>query len=141
MPKRKSGTKKRKAVSRTPARIENPNWLREGPTGAAPNPPVRSRTDVLPFRSLTWEDFERLCVQLAGRCANVEAAWAYGKSGHAQHGIDVLVRLPDGTYHVWQSKRHASISKTKIEAAVQYFLKRKWAKQATRFVLAVGCEF
>ncbi|MEH2567133.1 NACHT domain-containing protein [Bradyrhizobium sp. AZCC 2289] len=141
MPKPKSGTKKKKAAGRAPARIENPSWLREDPTGAAPNPPVRPRTDVLPFTSLTWEDFERLCVRLAERGANVEAAWAYGKTGHAQHGIDVLVRLPDGTYHVWQSKRHTSISKAKIDAAVQYFLRRKWAQRATRFVLAVACEF
>lgn len=141
MPKRKPDTKKKKAAGRAPARIENPSWLREGPTGAAPNPPVRPRTDVLPFTSLTWEDFERLCVRLAERGANVEAAWAYGTSGHAQHGIDVLVRLPDGTYHVWQSKRHKSISKTKIDAAVQYFLRRKWGQRATRFVLAVACEF
>jgi hypothetical protein len=141
MPKRKLGPKKKKATGRAPARIENPSWLSEGPTGAAPRPPVRSRTGILPFTSLTWEDFERLCVRLAGRGADVEAAWAYGKSGHAQHGIDVLVRVPDGAFYVWQSKRHESISKAKIEAAVQYFLSRKWAKQATRFVLAVGCEF
>jgi NACHT domain len=141
MPRREPATKKKKARARSPARTENPGWLREGPTGVAPNPPVRSRTNVLPFTSLVWEDFERLCARLAGRGANVEAAWTYGKSGHAQHGIDVLVRLPDGTYHVWQSKRHKSISKAKIEAAVEYFIKQKWAKQATRFVLAVGCEF
>ena len=141
MPKRKPDTKKKKATARAPARIENPSWLRQGPTGTAPNPPVRPRTDVLPFTSLTWEDFERLCVRLAERGANVEAAWAYGKSGHAQHGIDVLVRLPDGTYHVWQSKRHTSMSKAKIDAAVQYFLRRKWGRRAARFVLAVACDF
>jgi hypothetical protein len=141
MLKRELGPKKKKATGRAPTRIENPSWLAEGPTGAAPHPPVRSRTDILPFTHLMWEDFERLCVRLARRGADVEAAWAYGKSGHAQHGIDVLVRAPNGTFHVWQSKRHKSISKTKIEAAVQYFLRRKWAKQATRFVLAVGCEF
>jgi hypothetical protein len=120
--------------------MENPDWLRTGPTGAAPNPPVQSRSDALPFGGLSWENFERLCVRLAGLGATVEAAWAYGKTGHAQHGIDVLVRLADGTYHVWQSKRHKGISKAKIKNAVDFFLKRKWSREATRFVLAVSCD-
>ena len=41
----------------------------------------------------------------------------------AQHGIDVLVRMPDGVFNVWQSKRHKSITKAGIEAAVRHFLK------------------
>jgi hypothetical protein len=49
--------------------------------------------------------------------------------------------MQDGTFHVWQSKRHGSITKGTITAAVRLFLKHKWAKQATRFVLAVACEF
>ncbi|MHC4053296.1 NACHT domain-containing protein [Bradyrhizobium sp. 25ACV] len=139
MPK-KAATKRRKLTTRSGARTENPGWLRQDPSGAAPSPPVHSRVDVLPFVGLSWEDFERLCVRLAAIDTTIEAVWAYGKSGHAQHGIDALVRLTDGTYHVWQSKRHQTISKARIKAAVDFFLKRKWAHRATRFVLAVACE-
>ena len=56
-------------------------------------------------------------------------------------GIDVLVRKPDGRFHVWQSKRYKSISKSTVNEAVRFFLNHKWAKQAARFVLAVACEF
>jgi hypothetical protein len=140
MPKRKTIKGKRKAAERTAPRIENPSWLNETPTGAPPRAPIHSRTNILPFTGLEWENFERLCVRLAALDASVATAWAYGRSGHAQHGIDALVRLADGTYHVWQSKRHRTISKAKIKAAVDYFLKRKWSQQATRFVLAVACE-
>jgi hypothetical protein len=140
MPRRKTVKRKRKVAERTAPRIENPSWLNESPAGAPPRPPIHSRTDTLPFTGLGWENFERLCVRLAALNASVVTAWAYGKSGHAQHGIDALVRLADGSYHVWQSKRHQTISKAKIKAAVNFFLKRKWSQQATRFVLAVACE-
>ena len=135
------GHKTQAATKHASRRIEYPAWLREGPSGKAPRPPARTRADLLPFGDLTSEDFERLCLRLAERGAKVEAAWSYGKSGHAQHGIDVLVRMPDGAFHVWQSKRHKSFSKAAVEAAVRYFLERKWGQQATRFVLAVACEF
>ena len=135
------GKKKKGAAERAPQPTENPGWLRDEPEGKAPKPPVSTRAHLLPFTELTWENFERLCLRLSERGANVEAAWSYGKSGHAQHGIDVLVRTPDGVFNVWQSKRHKSITKAGIEAAVRHFLKRKWGQQAARFVLAVACEF
>ena len=134
--------KKQRTATRAPPRVENPAWLRESPDGTAPKPPVRTRADlVLPFSELTPQNFERLCVRLAERGARVVATWAYGKSGHAQHGIDVLVRMTDGGFRVWQCKRHKSIKKAEIEAAVRHFLARKWGQDAARFVLAVGCEF
>src|SRR5258708_29625879 len=135
------GKKKKTAAKRAPRRIENPAWLHAEPEGKAPKPPVQTRADLLPFGDLTWENFERLCLRLSERGAKVEAAWSYGKSGHAQQGIDVLVRRPDGAFHVWQSKRYKSITKAGIKAAVRYFLERKWGQQAARFVLAVACEF
>jgi hypothetical protein len=142
MLKRKSrGRKKKTATKRAPRRIENPAWLREDPEGKAPKPPVQTRADLLPFWHLTWENFERLCLRLSERGAKVEAAWSYGKQGYAQYGIDVLVCMPDNAFHVWQSKRYKSISKAAIKAAVQDFLARKWGQQASRFVLAVACEF
>jgi hypothetical protein len=133
MRKPKPRSKKKKATAnRVPLPIENLGWLRDEPDGKAPKPPAKIRPHLLPFTELTWENFERLCLRLSERGANVEAAWSYGKTGHTQHGIDVLVRMPDGVFNVWQSKRHKSITKTGIEAAVQHFLKRKWGPQAAR---------
>jgi hypothetical protein len=121
--------------------VKNPAWLREDPVGNAVSLPVRTRSSLLPFHELTWEDFERLCLRLSERGARAEAAWSYGKSGHTQHGIDVLIRIAGGAFHVWQSKRYKNITKGAVNEAVGFFLKHKWAKQARRFVLAVACGF
>jgi NACHT domain len=134
-------SKKKKTAPRSPRPVENPAWLREEPIGRALSFPVRTRPSLLPFLELTPEDFERLCLRLSERRAKVEAAWSYGKSGHSQYGIDVLVRIPDGVFHVWQSKRYRRFYKGTVEEAVKFFLKHKWAKRARRFVLAVACRF
>jgi hypothetical protein len=93
MRKPKSRGKKKKTAPRKPALrlVENPGWLREDPDGKAPKPPARTQVGLLPFNELKWEDFERLCLRLSERGANVEAAWSYGKSGHARkrHGLAV----------------------------------------------------
>jgi hypothetical protein len=70
----------------------------------------------------------------------VEKAWCSGSTGHAQLGIDILVRKKDGTYEVWQSKRNQKFGPANIRAAVEIFLKHEWADQAKRFVLALACE-
>jgi hypothetical protein len=141
MRKAKSRIKKKKILRRGPRAVQNPAWLREDPVGNAISLPVRTRPSLLPFHELTPEDFERLCLRLSERSATAEAAWVYGKTGHAQHGIDVLIRIADGAFHVWQSKRYKKITKATIKEAVAFFLKHKWAKQARRFVLAVACRF
>jgi len=141
MRKAKSRIKKKKIARRAPRPVENPAWLREDPVGNAISLPVSTRPSLLPFHELTPEDFERLCLRLSERSATAEAAWVYGKTGHAQHGIDVLIRIVDGAFHVWQSKRYKKISKATVNEAVAFFLKHKWAKQARRFVLAVACQF
>jgi hypothetical protein len=139
--KAKSPIAKRNTAPHMPALSENPAWLREDPVGNAVSFPVRTRPGLLPLHELTWEDFERLCLRLSERGAQVEAAWSYGKSGHAQYGIDVLVRVANGAFHVWQSKRYAKLSARVVNEAIDLFLRHKWAKQAQRFVLAVACEF
>src|SRR5580704_12943837 len=140
MRKAKTRTKKKNVSRRTPRPVENPAWLREEPVGSAVSFPVRTRPSLLPFNELAWEDFERLCLRLSERGARTEAAWSYGKSGYTQHGIDVLVRIADGAFHVWQSKRYKKISKAAVNEAVRFFLKHQWAGQTRRFVLAVACR-
>jgi restriction endonuclease len=141
MRKSKSRIKKKTIPRRTPRHVENPPWLREDPVGNIVSLPIRPRPSLLPFRELTWEDFERLCLRLSERGGRAEAAWSYGKSGHAQHGIDVLVRIAGDAFHVWQSKRYKKVSKGAVSEAVDFFLKHKWAGCARRFVLAVACGF
>lgn len=120
-------------------REENPRWLTADPVGPGPLPPVQSKADLVPLLGIPWENFERLCRRLAECSGAVEKAWSYGGPGHAQRGIDVLVRMKDGTFEVWQSKRHKTFGPTQVRNAVDYFLRHEWAGQATRFVLALAC--
>lgn len=141
----KKRSKKLKSKSSGSSRVQitdDPSWLSAEPEGALPEPPVSTRSGTLPFTRMgKWEDFERLCYQLSTREGEVERSRAYGKSGHAQLGIDVLVRKKDGSYGTWQSKRHKTFSPAKLHKAVELFLEHKWASQSKEFVLAVACEF
>ena len=143
MQARKRKTSKSTRRRRASRREENPAWLlsEDQIPGEAPRPPISTRSDLLPFLELSWENFERLCLRLSERAGKVEAAWSYGKTGHAQAGIDLLVRLTDGTFEVWQSKRRQKLSPTQIKAAVALFLRHEWASRAKRFVLAVASDF
>src|SRR5579859_1182920 len=85
---------------------ENPPWLTAPPDGPPPPPPVVSRAAQLPFSELEWRNFERMCRLFVERSGSVERVHAYGTPGQAQGGIDILVRLTDGSYEVWQTKRY-----------------------------------
>jgi hypothetical protein len=123
---------------KAPARVENPAWLSSDPVGGPP-PPVTTRLAALPLLDLSWENFERLCYRLAQVDGTVEKAWSYGTSGYGQLGIDILVRMTDGSFQAWQSKRHKTFGVAALKEAVQVFTKAEWAKRAKRFVLAVAC--
>src|SRR5271166_679420 len=118
---------------------EDPDWLLHDPEGSIPPPPVVTRPTKLPFTKLQWRDFERLCRRLAERNGNVEHVLSYGTPGQAQFGIDILVRLADGTYEVWQTKRYRRIEPADVRAATDLFLAHRWANQAEKFVLSVAC--
>jgi hypothetical protein len=122
------------------SREENPAWLVAAPSGDAPQPPIKDAVNNLPLLGIRWDNFERLCRRLSERSGDVETSWCYGGHGHTQLGIDVLVRMKDGSYEVWQSKRHQTFGAADVSAAVEYFLQHDWAKQAKRFVLALACE-
>jgi hypothetical protein len=119
---------------------ENPGWLLTDPEGASPPPPVQPRSSMLPFGALVWKDFERLCRRLAERDGKVEQASAYGTEGQAQYGIDILVRLTDGGYEVWQTKRYRDVKPSNVHSALRLFLKHKWATKATKLVLVFACR-
>jgi hypothetical protein len=134
----KKKVSKKKPAKKAPARVENPAWLSSDPVGGPP-PPVTTRPAALPFLELGWENVERLCYRLAQTDGAVEKAWSYGTSGYGQLGIDILVRMKDGSFEAWQSKRHKTFGVAALKEAVRVFVKAAWAKQAKRFVLAVAC--
>ena len=114
---------------------ELPAWL-ETPPGSISPPPVVPRPQVLPLEGLAWEDFERLCVRLVRREADIEHCQLYGTRGQKQHGIDILGRLKGvPSYALYQCKQVEDFGPSSIKKAVKGFLDGKWSKQANRFVL------
>ena len=112
-----------------PAALESP------PTGV-PDPPSQTRKQEVPFSALSWEDFEKLCLRLVRKQADVEFCRRYGVSGQGQAGIDLFSRKPPGTkYHVHQCKRVAELLPNDIEGIVEKFLAGKWAGQTEAFTL------
>lgn len=132
-------TKLREAVALDS--LDNPQWLLTPPDRNIPDPPVVTRSQILPFEKLDWRDFERLCLRLAACEGDAEHWQLYGTEGQSQGGIDILVRRASaGAYSVWQSKRHKIFGPADIKKAVDKFLAGPWASRADRFTLCVACD-
>jgi len=118
-------------------------WLWTPPTGEPISPPASSRQQVLPFDQLTWDNFERLCLRLAlqeGAPEEVQVQ-RYGRAGQRQHGIDILVRHPTTEQHeAWQCKRWKTFTPARIRAAVDKFLRGKWAERTSVFHLCLTTD-
>jgi len=109
------------------------------PDPQLPEPPVETLLQDLPFQSLSWENFERLCLRVIETEAIVEQCLEYGTRGQDQHGIDLLARnRTDGAVTVYQCKRVKMFGPANIEAAVKKFLSETWAATATNFVLCTS---
>ena len=100
-------------------------------------PPVTTRTQLLPFEALAWENFERLWHRMMALDGDVEYCARYGSQGEAQEGIDIYAQLASGRYHCLQAKRHKSFGAARLRDAVDLFLAGSWAGRAERFTLAV----
>ena len=114
-----------------------PVHLPELPESATKIPPVETRVAELPFDQLSWQDFERLVYRLARKNSDVVHCARYGRSGQAQHGIDVYSRLAGGGHICWQARNRTDVGTSDIEKTVDDFLKGKWATSAERFVFCV----
>ena len=117
---------------------ENPSWVLDTPDVDDIEPPIDTLERELPFEKLSWQNFERLCLKLAGTDGDAEYYRLYGTAGQGQGGIDVYVRRRStAKYATWQSKRHKSFYPSDIEKAVIDFLAGDWAAKSDRFVLCV----
>ena len=65
---------------------DNPLWLLELPDTDNIRPPVDTLKQELPFGELTWKNFERLCLKLAGTDGDAEYYRLYGTEGQDQGG-------------------------------------------------------
>lgn len=106
------------------------------PPSAGLKPPVNSNLQELPFKDVTWENFEKLCLRLARLETDVEHCQRYGVKGDDQDGIDLYARQRTSpNYVVYQCKNEKQFGATKIENAVSEFLEGAWAKNGNTFVL------
>ena len=105
------------------------------PPSAGVDPPTVPQLQTLPFQSLAWANFERLCLALARLDGDPEHAQRYGTAGQAQQGIDIYARTRDQTYRVYQCKQYADVTPSLIGAAVDRFLEGTWVGRSSALVL------
>lgn len=106
------------------------------PPSKGVKPPVNSNLQELPFKELSWENFEKLCLRLARLETDVEHCQCYGVQGDEQDGIDLYARQRTAsTYRVYQCKNEKYFGPKKIEDAVTEFLDGDWVTKADTLVL------
>ena len=102
-------------------------------------PPVDPSLHDLPFGSLRWDDFEKLCVRLVKRESDVEDARRFGTRGEAQSGIDIYARQQEeAEYVVYQCRQVATLTDADLRQAVDDFLAGEWASKVSEFVLCTS---
>jgi len=69
------------------------------------NVPVSPLAADLPMELLTWEGFQRFCVDLIAKLPGVRRCREQGVVGDPQQGIDIVAEMQDGTTHVYQCRR------------------------------------
>lgn len=103
--------------------------------------PVQTKIQELPFRSLSWEDFERLTLRYVENKGELEFCHLYGQRGQKQEGIDLFVRHnSDDLYTVYQCKQYKNYTVTNIKSAISTFLKGKWVEKCKTFYICTSCD-
>jgi len=103
--------------------------------------PVQTKIQELPFKSLSWEDFERLTLRYVERSGELEYCHLYGTRGQKQEGIDLFARHElDEFYTVYQCKRYQKYTVSDIQSAISTFLKGEWVKKCKRFYICTSCD-
>ncbi len=90
------------------------------------SPPTHTRKQNLPIEELSWESFERLCLQLARREVDVESCRPYGVQGDKQEGIDIFAR--DGHRQSHGAKAPSGLS----TSGARYRWNRLWFRLRVR---------
>lgn len=111
------------------------SWLNTPPSGV-PTQPTQTRPQVLPFETLHWQDFEKLCYRIIKLESGVEYCKTYGSQGSTQSGIDIFARTNSSSkYKVYQCKNEANFGPAKIKSAVEEFLDGEWIDKSEEFIL------
>ncbi|MFD1122542.1 NACHT domain-containing protein [Methylophilus flavus] len=120
---------------------EIPVWLDCPPDDGAPNPPVETRTQGLPFNDLSWQNFERLTLRLIRLDNTIADCEIYGTPGQNQSGIDILATPKTGSAKkiCYQCKKVETFKAIDIKYAIDQFLDGIWVNKTEEFVLCTTC--
>lgn len=116
--------------------INLPDWLLAKPAATGIAAASVTREQQLPIDSLSWENFERLCLHLARKDSAVTNCRIYGEQGNNQQGIDLYgIPFSSNRYRVYQCKRVKRFNPSDITLAITKFIKGEWSKRTETFVL------
>ena len=99
-------------------------WLKAAgyPTSVQPvdvRVPVQPLLETLPLGDLSWEQFQEFCTTFLAAHFSGSTVNQFGGTGEAQDGIDLEVRLLDGSYYTGQCKREAEFGPAKVKRAMK----------------------
>lgn len=99
-------------------------------------PMLPQQVASLPYRDLDWKDFESLIFWVTCERYGIENCTPYGLPGQQQQGLDILVSLPEGGYHVYQCKKVESFTGGELRSEFSRFEKGDWFGRTKKYFLA-----
>ena len=101
------------------------------------HPPVTSLQPLLPLNdpNVSWEDFEKFCVDFIHQLPKVEECHRYGKRGSKQGGIDIFADLDTGERRAFSCKQYQKFQPSDAEKAVTAM-----TYTADYYILLLSCE-
>jgi hypothetical protein len=99
---------------------------------------VIGKLDLLPFRALSWEDFERLQWRVMRDVEGLRHAQLYGDRGQAQLGLDIVALAPDSAGVALQSKQYKRFGAADLKSAVKKFLATRRPFDVERLIIGVS---
>ena len=106
-------------------------------------PPVTTTETEFPFHIPGWEQFERLCQEIA-QADGFKNVVRHGKSGQKQHGIDFTGISPEGVRTAFQVKQKEELTASELEAIVREYIKGKAESpvvgRTCRFIVCLSIE-
>lgn len=115
-----------------------PSYLMSFPTTAFA-PPANRLVESLPWDTMNWMDFERLCYRLLSLECSVVHCQRYGNTGQVQEGIDIYaVKSGKEKRTVCQCKHYKKLKAADIKLMVSEFKRGNWFDKSAELILATS---
>jgi hypothetical protein len=121
--------------------IERDDPLWSSPTAEQLPPPLATPLPpLLNTHEMGWEQFERLVAAMARELDGAYNVRRYGRSGQAQHGLDIVGFFTGRLPTVYQAKDWQQFGASDLEEAVLRYSGGRRPFGADRLIVAVGSE-